>query len=197
MNTDGLEQKITIENDPAKIENHLHESEARWFAVYTNYKREKMVAAYLKSKNVDHYLPLLSVVRQYTRKIKKLDIPLINCYIFVKIVKSEYVKVLETEYVLSFVKFSKNLISIPNEEIEMMQKVLGEHLQVSAEQGSFNQGDDVEIIAGKLTGLKGKLISRQGKQSFLIALSNIGYSLNIEVDQNLLSKLSTNITCTE
>lgn len=182
-------QQTTPKSDSLKIENHLHSTEARWFAVYVNYKREKIVASSLAKKNIQYYLPLLPVVRKYVRKIKKLEIPLINCYIFVKITKAEYVKVLETEQVLNFVKFSKNLISIPESEIDLLRKILGQNLNLNVEKGLFKEGEEVEIIAGKLTGLKGRLLAKQGKQTFLISLSNIGYSLTIEVDENLLSKL--------
>ncbi len=167
---------------------HLDSKEARWFAVYTKYKREKLVRQMLERKGIEVYLPINKVTRRWTRKVKKVELPLISCYVFVKILKSEYIKVLETENVLSFVRFSKNLLSIPEKEIELMKRITGEIEGVEVTTSMLNIGDDVEIIAGNLTGLKGKLIKTEGNKKFVVELISIGYSLQMEIDPKLLRK---------
>ena len=106
----------------------LHTSEPRWFAVYTKYKREKLVSKYLVDKGIVSYLPLQKVTRMYTRKIKKVELPLINCYIFVCITREQYVRVLETPDVVHFVKIAKDLISIPEKEIDILRKDISSHI---------------------------------------------------------------------
>lgn len=169
-------------------ENHLHEHEPRWFAVYTNYKREKMVHKQLGAKGVHAYLPLQKVTRRYTRKIKHVELPLINCYLFVKITKADYIKVLETEHVLKFIRFSNNLLSIPEAEIQLMKRVIGEELDFTIEPATFIEGEEVEIIGGQLTGLEGKLVAQEGKQRFLVELTNIGFQFRMEIDPALLRR---------
>ena len=115
---------------------------------------------------------------------------MISCYLFVKIRKAAYVPVLETEYVKSFVKFSKNLISIPEAEIELMQQVVGEKLVLSAEPYQWQEGDEVEVVAGSLTGLKGKIVSRDNKRELLVALTYMGYSLRLSVRPGLLRRVT-------
>ncbi|MFT6743186.1 MAG: transcriptional antiterminator RfaH [Paraglaciecola sp.] len=173
----------------AKSENHLHDTEPRWFAVYTNYKREKLVEKMLKQKQIDCYLPIQKVTRKYVRKVRTLELPLISCYIFVKIIKKEYVPVLETEYVLKFTKIAQNLLSIPEAEMETMKRVVGEGVDVSIEPTAMQNGDEVEIISGNLTGLKGKLISIEGKKEVVVELEQMGYSLRMNVDASLLRSL--------
>lgn len=169
--------------------NHLHETEARWFAVYTRFKSEKVVQRLLSSKNIEVYLPLQKVTRRYTRKIKHHEIPLISCYIFVKITKDEYVPVLETENVVRFIKTAKNLYSIPDHEIDIIRRVAGEGEDVVAEPGRFKEGDMVEIIGGKLTGLRGRLVEKQGKKQMVVELESIGFSLRMTIDVALLHHL--------
>jgi len=170
-------------------ENHLDSEKSKWFAIYTHFKREKLALKHLASKGICAYLPIQKKVRKYTRKVRTVELPLISCYVFVKITKQEYVKVLETEHVLSFVKFSKNLIAIPNEEIELMKLVLGEGINVNIEKTSFEEGSEVEIVSGNLTGLTGKLIKKKDKNQVLIDLNYIGYTLQMEVDSKLLRKI--------
>lgn len=181
----GQAKQTTIQ----PTESHLHASEARWFAVYTRSKSEKVVQRLLTNKEIENYLPLQRVTRRYTRKIKHHEIPLISCYIFVKITKSEYVPVLETENVAKFIRFARNLYAIPEEQINLLKRIVGEGEDVVAEPGRFKQGDEVEVIGGKLTGLKGRMVERQGKKHLVVELESIGYSLRMTVDIALLRKI--------
>lgn len=166
--------------------NDLHETEYRWFAVYAKYKAEKHIVKNLSKKGIEAYTPLLKKTKKYTRKIKNYEVPLINCYVFVKVSKQEYVTVLETEHVMSFVKINKNLIAIPQEEIDLLKRVVGEFENVSLAEQNYKQGDLVEIISGNLTGLKGFLVSINGKNDFLINLEKSGIRLSINIDPKLI-----------
>lgn len=169
--------------------NQLDEQQARWFALYTMAKREKMVAKRLVQKSIQHYLPLLQLTRHYTRKIKRVELPLIRGYVFVCITKKEYVPVLETPDVVNFVKFNKNLIAIPEEEIDIIRRVVGDAVEAQAEPISFEPGDEVEIIGGQLTGIRGKLVSRENKREVLLELTTIGMALRVTVKEEYLRRV--------
>lgn len=169
-------------------ENHLHHSEQRWFAVYTKYKCEKLVNKQLQRKGIEVYLPLQKVVRRYTSRIKRLELPLISCYIFVKVSQQDYIQVLETNNVLEFVKIGRNLISIPEREIEILRRVVGEGNVLEIEPTRYQVGDRVEIISGGLTGMSGKLVTVHNKKRFVVELETIGYSLHMEVEPAILQR---------
>lgn len=167
-------------------ENHLDEKEAKWFAVRTGFKHEKQVANWLDRKGIEHYLPLLKVTKFYKSKVKHLELPLINCYIFVKITKQEYVPVLETLGVTGFVKIAKNLLSIPEVEMDILRRVVGETDNLEVEACGFRLGAEVEIIGGNLTGLRGTLIEQKSDKNFVIELERIGCALLMEVPTSQL-----------
>ena len=169
-------------------ENHLHAVEARWFAVYTKYKREKTVKRDLEAKGITTFLPIQKVIREYTRKRKTVELPLISCYIFVQIVKPQYIPVLETDDVVKFTRFSRNLIAIPDNEINILKQIVGEGIPITAEKTEFRRGDLVEIIAGNLTGLKGTLVEEHGEKEMVVDLETMGYSLRMKVDAKLLQR---------
>jgi len=169
--------------------NHLSGSESKWFAIYTKYKCEKYVTERLGKKGIAAYVPIITKIKQYTSRIKRFEVPLINCYVFVKITKDQYVKVLETEYIMSFIKQRGNLISIPDNEINLLKRIVGEIEDVSAGKIEMELGDEVEIIGGNLTGIKGRLIDNQGKNKFVIRLVSLGMQLNMTVDTSLLRLL--------
>ena len=187
--TFGTTSSNINKNDYTKApEVHLHATEPRWFAIYTKYKREKIVHRELNAKGIESYLPLQTVIRNYTRKRKKLELPLISCYLFVKITKSEYVPVLETDDVVKFVRFSKNMISVKEEEIQLLKQIVGEGIPISAEKYTLREGDIVEVISGNLTGLKGVLVEEHGEKEMIVDLESMNYSLRLQIDAKLLRK---------
>ncbi|HRI60637.1 MAG TPA: transcription termination/antitermination NusG family protein, partial [Saprospiraceae bacterium] len=123
-------------------ENHLDQSEPRWFAVYTKYKREKLVQKRLQEQGINAYLPIQRLTRRYERKVKTVEMPLISCYVFTRITKKQYVPVLNTPDVLQFVKFSQNLIAIPEREIQLLQRIAGEGMDMEVEQNAFHPGEE-------------------------------------------------------
>ena len=171
-----------------KYENHLHENEARWFAVYTNYKREKIVRNRLAAKGVECYVPLQQLTRRYQRKVRQVELPLISRYIFVRIARPQYVPVLETPDVLSFVRIRKNLLAIPEAEIDLLRRIVGELEEITVNPAAFHPGDPVEIIGGQLTGLRGTLIEKRSDHNVVITLETLGYDLHVQVDPSLLRR---------
>jgi len=170
--------------------NHLSENNSKWFAVYTKYKCEKRVVDTLLSKQIEAYVPLVSTTKKYLRKIKTYNKPLFNSYVFVNITKSEYVKVLQTEHVYKFLKVSSDLESIPEYEINLLKRIVGEFDEITTG-NEIVQGSEVEVISGNLTGLKGKLISKETKNNFLIELDSIGFSLRVYIKPVYLRSIHT------
>ena len=172
------------------IVNQLDEKVHRWFAVYTKYKAEKYVAENLGKKGIQAYVPLMKKTKVYKSKVKHTNLPLINCYVFVRIIKSEYVKVLESEFVMKFLKQRKELIAIPEEEIVMLQRVVGEVVDMLPNTEVFDIGTPVEVVRGNLTGLKGKVIELKGKKEFLVSIDSIGYQMVLGINPDFLKPLT-------
>jgi transcription antitermination factor NusG len=164
------------------------EEPLQWFAIYTMYKSEKQVVEHLTKKNILAYIPLMNRTRKYGRKIKHYNVPLINCYVFVMIKKSEYVKVLETEHVLKFIKQGKEMVAIPQEEINVLKRIEGFDGEILPNSDEFEIGEEVQIKSGSLAGLKGKLVSRHGSKTFIVEIASIGVTLNMNVDVSMLIK---------
>ena len=162
-------------------ENHLHPIESRWFAVYTAYKREKVVAKMLDKKGVEVFLPLQTIHKQYQRSKKIVELPLFNCILFVRINQSQYVQVLETEHILRFIKIGQNLISIPAHEIETIRCIIGAQVDIQVEIFDLQEGEPIQVIAGGLSGLEGKFLKQESKYNFLVELEMLGYQMRMHV----------------
>ncbi len=172
--------------------NQLSKTEKRWFAVYTKFKCEKYVADHLQKKQIDAYVPLISKTKKYKKKIKQYEIPLINCYVFVNLTSDKYVATLETEYVLKFLRQGKDLLAIPDHEIDVLRRITGQIIEVNAiEHSVMSVGSEVEVLTGNLAGIKGIIVAKADKKSFVVELINIGFQFRIEIDHELLMPIKS------
>lgn len=178
-----------MERGAIKTTPYMDVEEKKWFAVQTKYKCEKYVAHHLDKKQIVNYCPLITEVKVYASKRKKVEKPLINCYVFVYVNQEEYIKVLQTEYVYGFLKQGKEIIRIPEEEMDILKRVVGECDDVDVSDHTYIAGEKVEIIAGNLTGIIGYVIEEEGKSNLLVNLDKMGVNLRVTINKNILRPL--------
>lgn len=151
-----------------------------WFAVSTRSRCEKAVQRNLEKKGIAHYLPLLSKKRTYGSSQRKVDLPLIPGYIFVFITHQDYLHVLQTDNVIGFVRFGAEINPIPQAEIDLLETLCNDNIHdIIAGKPNYRGGDAVEVISGPLKGVKGNLITVQGRHNLVVELKNIGNSLQV------------------
>jgi len=140
-------------------------------------------------QGIETYVPIQKKTRQYASRVKNSEVALIPSHIFVRINRAEYLQILRHTQIFQFLNFSGILMSIPDNEMQMMRRVVGEVEDVIIHDLAYSIGDEVQIIGGELTGLKGKLIG-EGKHNVLIELSTIGMGLQINIDSKYLMQSS-------
>ena len=167
------------------------EPEQKWFAVVTRYRNEKAVASRLTEKGIRAYLPLKKIVREYASRKKVHQVPLFNCYVFVKIKLNKYPEVLETPSVLHFIKFGGEFAEIPEREIDLLRLVSEKNYHIDVLKQHFKEGDAVQVVAGPLKGIQGKLIKINNRKRFVVEFEKINRSVAIEIDSGVLENLSS------
>jgi transcriptional antiterminator RfaH len=167
----------------------FHPTERRWFAVRTSFRHEKQALKDLKRMDIEGWLPLITITRFYVSKRREVQLPLINSYLFVHISQSEYIRVLESQYISCFVHFGKEIVSIPDEEIAFIRLVVGEAKIVAVSPRELLPGDQVEIIGGRLTGLIGVIEDKKKNHLVSISLDRLGFTFTMDVDLKYIRKL--------
>lgn len=158
----------------------------KWYAVYTRSRAEKKAAAELEENGIEVFLPLYKTIRQWSDRRKKVQIPLIRSYLFVNISRKEYFKVLKAQGVVEYVKFLGKPPSIPAWQIQNLKILLGSGEPFEIVTDQFNEGDFVEISAGVLKGLKGKIVKIRRKKKLLISLDALEYSYTVDIHPALV-----------
>ena len=152
-----------------------------WFAVQTKPKHEKRAAAELEEKGVVVFLPLRTVVRQWSDRKRKLELPLFTNYLFVRIGqdRDERVTVLRTNAVVRFVG-KHGGVSIPDEEIDAVLTLL--KTGVDFEPYPFGTvGQKVRIRGGSLDGVRGIVVKQNNSHSLILSVECIQRSLAIQL----------------
>jgi transcription antitermination factor NusG len=161
-----------------------------WYAVYIKSRAEKKANEELQFKNIESFLPLHRKLRQWSDRKKWVELPLIPGYLFVRIKSMEHDRVLQSNYVVSFVRFEAKAAIIPDKQIDYLKLMLKQNVaEVEITSENFEPGQLIEVIAGPMIGLQGRLVSINGKNKLAIELEQLGYSALIEISANDICRL--------
>jgi len=164
-----------------------------WYALHTRNKSEKIAKQYFEENSeIITYVPTIRRTKKYSRKIKHYDIPLIRCYVFVKINLKQRVEVFKNPYVIQFLTIGNEIYPIPENEIDTLKKVTGHFPDVElTKEERYQIGDEVEVIGGYLTGLKGYIIrDKKNQKNVVIELKHIGFQLRLQIDPAYLRRVN-------
>jgi len=159
-----------------------------WYVIYTRSRTEKKVAAELECRGVESYLPLERTIRKWSDRRKKVKIPLFSGYVFVRILWKDYLKVLQTPYVIGFVRFNKIPAIVPEQQIRNIHIITEGMIPVEKTTEGFHKGETITITRGNLEGLQGILVEIKGKRKLLIRIEAVNQNLLVDVPAGFVEK---------
>jgi len=153
----------------------------QWFAVYTRSCQEKRVGQHLSIRDVEYFLPVKRSLRRWNNGCAPtIEQPLFPGYLFVKIQRTERVRVLELPGVHSIVGTGKEPIPLPSEEIEALRRAIP---VMNVEACAYlNVGEQATIKQGPLQGMTGIIVRKKNGLRFVLSLDLIMKSVSVEVD---------------
>jgi len=156
----------------------------RWYAIRTRSRHEKVVAHQLESQGINVFLPLLSELRKWSDRNKRIETALFPGYTFVRIAYSsgDRLRVLQTHGVANFVGASgAEGTPIPDDQIESIRTLITSNVPFK-EYPFLRVGQRVRIRGGSLDGLEGLLVAVNGARTLVISVEPIQRSLCVKVD---------------
>lgn len=148
-----------------------------WHVIYTKPKNEKKVADRLQQIGVDVYCPLVTVVKQWSDRKKKVQMPLFNSYVFVSISEKEREIVFQVPGVVRYLFWLGKPAIVREEEIATLKEGLRETL-VSYEVRGIKVGDVLPIPSGPFHGKEG-IIKQISKNSLQLVLTELGVLITL------------------
>jgi transcriptional antiterminator RfaH len=161
----------------------------KWYPVYTNSRAERTALEILQKKQIDCYLPIRKVLKQWSDRKKVVEEPLLKSYLFVYISAKEYAEVLMTKGVARFIFFSGQIASIPDQQLEDLKLLLANADDLEIIDHDISPGEKVLIKAGPFKGIIAELVSLMNKKSIVLRLQHIGYSILIKTSMAFIEPI--------
>lgn len=170
--------------------NEMQAAEQRyWYAIYTKPRFEKKVAQDFEKKKLNGLLPLRSVKKVWSDRVKKVEEPLFPSYIFVHANAKERYLALQCVGAVRMVSFGGEPVRIPQRQIDAVLKIVELGYDPQPYQ-YLRVGDAVEVVSGPLRGLRGHYFEERGKGRLAIAVDAIQQALAVEVERGQVRKLA-------
>lgn len=139
----------------------------QWMAIYTKPKNERKVFDRLQKLGFEVYLPLHKVIRQWSDRKKKMLVPLISSYVFVKTDEANRLAVLKTIGVLNFVFWLGKPAIIQDIEIERIKFFLKEAVNHEIIIENIAIGEKAMVSSGHFKGQKVEIVDMDNKEYFV------------------------------
>ncbi len=153
-----------------------------WYVVQTRYRFETRIAAQLRSKGIETFLPLLNETHRWSDRQKSVSLPLFSGYVFVRLTPSAPFRtsVLRTQGVIGFVNANSHgdASPIPSGQIDDLRRLAQ---KVPCALRAFLQvGQRVRIRGGCLDGLEG-ILAQSSEKTLVISVDCIQRSVAVTI----------------
>ena len=170
----------TVSSAPNAATPSTMEQARNWYALYTASNQEKRVEQHLRMKGVEVFLPLYTVTKRWkNRTTQKIELPLFTGYLFARIALNERVRVLEVPTVVSIVGSGRELLPLPDAEIDILRA--GLRLRQVDPYPYLRIGNRARIRSGPLAGLEGVVIRKDGHLRVVVSVESIMRSFAVHV----------------
>ena len=152
-----------------------------WFAIYTRPKNEKKVVEGLEKIGVEVYCPMITQVKQWSDRKKKVETPLINSYVFVNLEENNRNIVFEVPGVVRYLFWLGKPAIIQEQDIQVLKDSL-KGIIASIEIKGMQPGDVITIPTGPFQGKEG-IISQVVKNKIRLVLKELGVLITISKEE--------------
>ena len=156
-----------------------------WHALYVRSRAEKKVLWQLEENGFTAYLPLITQMKQWSDRKKKVEEPLFKSYVFVYSNEREYIPILNVYGVIKFVTFERKAVIVPENQILAIKKFVND-FEKGEEYKMMNNvelkvGQKVRIINGPMKGLTGKLETICNKRHLIVYIDVVGQFIPVHI----------------
>jgi transcription antitermination factor NusG len=165
--------------------------EKHWFVFYTKSRQEKKVRDLLLKTGRSVFLPMQKVMRQWSDRKKKVEVPLFNSYIFVLDFEHNIPAILTVPGLAWNIKHNGKPAVLRNHELEIIERFVSTGLFIetaSAGSEDLRSGDRAQILDGPLAGLEGIVSGAPGDEKFTVQLEGINQVIRVQIPAYLLKK---------
>jgi transcription antitermination factor NusG len=161
--------------------------ETSWFALSVVPRKEKATAQTLRAKGYEDFLPMYSVRRRWSDRIKNVEMPLFPGYVFCRFDPRIRLPILKIPSVMAVAGIGKTPEPISDSEIADLQTVCRSGLN-PVPCPYLTVGAKVRLREGPLAGVEGILLDA-GDTQLVLSVTLLQRSVSIHVERDWIAPL--------
>jgi transcriptional antiterminator RfaH len=151
-----------------------------WYALYTKPRNEKKVADGLSRLGIEVYCPMVEQVRVWSDRKKKVSLPLIPSYVFVRLEAQEREQVFAVPGIVRYLYWLGKAAEITEQEISVLKQSLNQTVQ-KYEVIGYRPGDRINIPSGPFMGKEAQIKEVSDKKLQLV-LADLGLQVILHLE---------------
>ncbi|MBG6109894.1 transcription antitermination factor NusG [Flavobacterium sp. CG_9.10] len=151
-----------------------------WYVVYTKPKWEKKVAEQLNKIGIECYCPLITQVRQWSDRKKKVEVPLFNSYVFVQLEETDRNLVFQSAGAVRYLFWLGKPAIVKNEEISIIKSWLETPDIYDMSIDSIKVGDKITLESGPFS-TQEATVQEINKTHYVLVLESLGCVLKMKI----------------
>jgi transcriptional antiterminator RfaH len=150
-----------------------------WYVVYTKPKWEKKVAEQLTKIGIECYCPMITQVRQWSDRKKKVIVPLFNSYVFVQLEEKDRNLVFQSAGAVRYLFWLGKAAIVRGEEIGTIKKWLETPDGYDFSIDSIQVGDRITLESGPFSAQEA-VVREVNKTHYVLVLESLGCVLKMK-----------------
>lgn len=153
----------------------------QWYILYTAPRAEKVAEKRLLEEDIEVYLPLYLSKRKWSDRVKIVELPLFNSYIFVHCSEVKLRTLVTVPGVVRVVFYLGKPAVVKDFEIDAIKEFVG----IAESCSIISEGDVVNILGGPFEKASGKVLRLNNKIVTLSidTLGTVCMQLEVELDK--------------
>ena len=161
-------------------------AENKWYVVITRANYYKKIIALLEKLGVHFYLPLQRQLHYWSDRKKWVNVPILSPYLFLFTNELDRKLIFQSSDYFRFLQREGKLTTIQEEEVERVRLLCNYSTNMRLEDPLVKKGDQVEIMHGPFSGMRGFAVRENGRSRIIIQLSGLGQFASLEIDSSCL-----------
>lgn len=152
----------------------------KWFVLVVKTNREKQVFNILEEHRFEVYCPVKTETRQWSDRKKKVEVPLFQNYLFIRIKESERDTVFITSHIKKYLFWLGKPAIVRDAEIEVIRKWMSDSTIYNVKSSQIQKGKLITIERGAFKNKKAT-IQEVRKNELKLVLNGLGIVLLAQI----------------
>jgi transcription elongation factor/antiterminator RfaH len=156
-----------------------------WYVLHTKSRFENVVNDGLLKKQINVFLPKITVRSKRRDRKAMIRVPLFPGYVFVKtdLHPHHHLEIVKTAGAVRLIGSKQGPVPVPPETIDSLKIMVASELPITTG-NHLKKGDMVQVVAGPFIGVVGTFVRYRGQGRIIVNIEALGQYAGVEVDED-------------